>query len=116
MERKRLQEYAVNLLKKMVEIYSPTGEEQGIASFLFDEMQKLGFSVRQDRAGNVIGEHSGTHPRILLCGHMDTVPGLIPVRLDGQALYGRGSVDAKGPLAAFIIAAFQLIKEGYPGG
>ncbi len=116
LERKRLQEYAVNLLKKMVEIYSPTGEEQGIASFLFDEMQKLGFSVRQDRAGNVIGEHSGTHPRILLCGHMDTVPGLIPVRLDGQALYGRGSVDAKGPLAAFIIAAFQLIKEGYPGG
>jgi LysW-gamma-L-lysine carboxypeptidase len=100
----------------MVEIYSPTGEEQDIASFLFDEMQKLGFSVRQDEVGNVIGEHPGTHPRILLCGHMDTVPGSIPVRFDGQTLYGRGSVDAKGPLAAFIIAASQLIKEGYPGG
>jgi LysW-gamma-L-lysine carboxypeptidase len=116
LERKRLQEYAVNLLKEMVEIYSPTGKEQEIASFLVNEMEKLGFSVRQDRAGNVIGEHPGTHPKILLCGHMDTVTGLIPPRIDGGTLYGRGSVDAKGPLATFIVAASQLIKEGYPSG
>ena len=38
---------------------------------------------------------------IVLLGHMDTVPGDIPIRREGDVLYGRGSVDAKGPLAAF---------------
>jgi LysW-gamma-L-lysine carboxypeptidase len=112
---KRLQEYAVDLLKRMVEIYSPSGEEKEISSFLHDEMEKIGFSVRFDRAGNVIGEYEGTHPKVLLCGHMDTVPGLIPLRVDNDTLYGRGSVDAKGPLAALIMTASQLIKEEYLG-
>ena len=42
---------------------------------------------------------------IVLLGHMDTVPGDIPVRQEDGKLYGRGSVDAKGPLATFIVAA-----------
>ncbi len=42
---------------------------------------------------------------ILLLGHMDTVPGDIPVRIERDRLYGRGAVDAKGPLAAFVVAA-----------
>ena len=58
------------------------------------------------------GEFSSAppHPRIpapvlLFLGHIDTVPGFIPVRLEDGRLYGRGAVDAKGPLAAFILAA-----------
>jgi LysW-gamma-L-lysine carboxypeptidase len=47
-----------------------------------------------------------------LLGHIDTVPGAIPVRIessgDGDVLYGRGSVDAKGPLATFTAAAARL--------
>jgi LysW-gamma-L-lysine carboxypeptidase len=42
---------------------------------------------------------------IVLLGHMDTVPGFIPVHWRGDRLYGRGAVDAKGPLAAFVLAA-----------
>src|SRR5207253_5029997 len=38
-------------------------------------------------------------------GHIDTVPGEIPVRIEGDDLVGRGAVDAKGPLAAFVAAA-----------
>ena len=51
--------------------------------------------------------------RVLLLGHMDTVPGEMPVRREGDLLYGRGAVDAKGPLAAFILAAARAtVPEG----
>jgi LysW-gamma-L-lysine carboxypeptidase len=44
----------------------------------------------------------------VLLGHIDTVPGNIPVRIEGDRLYGRGSVDAKGPLAAFVAAGARF--------
>lgn len=43
--------------------------------------------------------------QIMLLGHIDTVPGEIPVRIEDGVLHGRGSVDAKGPLAAMLVAA-----------
>jgi LysW-gamma-L-lysine carboxypeptidase len=50
----------------------------------------------------------GDGPReILLLGHIDTFPGDLPVRREGDILYGRGAVDAKGPLCAFAAAAAQ---------
>jgi LysW-gamma-L-lysine carboxypeptidase len=50
----------------------------------------------------------------MLLGHIDTVTGDIGVRIDGDVLYGRGAVDAKGPLAAFASAAAQsLIPDGW---
>ena len=52
---------------------------------------------------------------IVLLGHIDTVPGNIPVRIestaDGDVLYGRGSVDAKGPLATFVAAGARVGGE-----
>lgn len=100
-----MRDYAISLLKRMLEIYSPSGDEEAISSFLAGEMQKLGFRVRRDSVGNVIGEIGDGSPTILLCGHMDTVSGFIPVRVDDAVIYGRGAVDAKAPLAAMIIAA-----------
>jgi [amino group carrier protein]-lysine/ornithine hydrolase len=44
----------------------------------------------------------------MLLGHIDTVPGQTAVRVEGDRLYGRGSVDAKGPLAAFVDAAASV--------
>ena len=49
-------------------------------------MYLAGFKVRRDNVGNVIGELGNDGPRILLCGHMDTVPGEIPVRIEGDTL------------------------------
>lgn len=78
-----------------------------MAEFLVDRMRALGFEARRDAAGNAVGTIGD--PRagrtIVLLGHMDTVPGLIPVRRVNGCLYGRGTVDAKGPLAAFVLAA-----------
>jgi LysW-gamma-L-lysine carboxypeptidase len=110
-----MSEYAVDLLTRMVKIYSPSGKEEEISLFLADEMKKLGFRVHRDKVGNVIGEIGEGSPVILLCGHMDTVEGEIPVRFEDGQLYGRGSVDAKGPLAAMIVAASKFVDDGFPG-
>lgn len=98
-----------------MERYSPSGEEGEVGSFLSSQMAELGFTVRRDAVGNVIGEHGEGSPRVLLCGHMDTVPPELPVRLEDGVLYGRGAVDAKGPLAALVMAASGLAEEGHPG-
>jgi len=106
------QDYAVNLLKKMLEIYSPSGFEEEISLSLADEMRRMGFDrVWRNNIGNVYGEISSAGPTVLLCGHMDTVPGRIPVRIEDGRIYGRGAVDAKSSLAAMINAA-ALLKEG----
>jgi LysW-gamma-L-lysine carboxypeptidase len=99
----------------MVEINSPSMGEGELTALLASEMEGMGLQVRTDAVGNVIGEHGAGEPRVLLCGHMDTVPPQLPVRLEGGRLYGRGAVDAKGPLAAMIVAASQLIDEGFEG-
>ena len=108
-------DYAIDLLTRMIKIYSPSGNEEEISLFLADEMKKLGFRVNRDKVGNVIGEVGEGSPVILLCGHMDTVEGEIPVHVEDGQLYGRGSVDAKGPLAAMIVAASKFVNGGFPG-
>lgn len=108
-------DYAVDLLTRMINIYSPSGNEEQISLFLADEMTKLGFKVHRDEVGNVIGEIGEGSPVVLLCGHMDTVEGEIPIRVEDGQLYGRGSVDAKGPLAAMIVAASKFADGSFPG-
>jgi LysW-gamma-L-lysine carboxypeptidase len=89
----------------MLEIYSPSGFETPLANFLSQEMAANGFATRFDRAGNVLARIGDAGPRILLCGHLDTVPGETRVRVKGGAIYGRGAVDAKSSLAAMIVGS-----------
>jgi LysW-gamma-L-lysine carboxypeptidase len=101
----------VVLLRKMVEIPSLSGQEGDLARFLVKAMERLGFESRIDQAGNAVGVRGArdeTALEVVLLGHMDTVPGDIPVRIEDDVLFGRGTVDAKGPLAAFIVAASGL--------
>ncbi len=90
-----MQEPAVRLLTELLRVYSPSGKEAAVSNILVKEMQKLGFRAKKDAAGNAIGEIGQGEPTILLCGHMDTVPGKIAVRIENGKLYGRGAVDAK---------------------
>ncbi len=106
-----MQNYPVELLQSMLGIYSPSGSEERLANFLQEHMSGRGFKVRRDKVRNVIGELGEDGPRILLCGHMDTVPGEIPVRIEGDFLYGRGSVDAKSSLAAMITGSSLAIER-----
>jgi LysW-gamma-L-lysine carboxypeptidase len=97
----------VGFLEELLAIPSPSGEEDGLAEYLVGRMTALGFRAHRDEAGNVVGVlgDPAAEREIVLLGHMDTVPGLIPVRRHGDRLFGRGAVDAKGPLAAFVLAA-----------
>ena len=98
----------VSLLQHLVEIYSPSHAESEVSGFLVETMRQLGFTARQDAVNNAIGI-LGNGPRtVILLGHIDTVPGRIPVEIRDGKLYGRGSVDAKGPMACFIAAAARL--------
>ncbi len=106
-----MQEQAIRLLTNLLGIYSPSGKEEDIASFLAEEMKKLGFQVGTDGIGNVIGVFGEGEPVIFLCGHMDTVAGHLPLRVEEGKIYARGAVDAKGPLAAMVMGAAQVAKE-----
>jgi len=107
-------ETSIQLLQEILQIYSPSGKEQRLATFLMDKLEKFGFNnVRTDKAGNIYGEMGSGTPTILLCGHMDTVPGWIPVKRENDWLCGRGAVDAKSSLAAMISASsgFKSIQK-----
>jgi LysW-gamma-L-lysine carboxypeptidase len=93
----------------LVQHFSPTGEESAAVNWLVQRMQVLGFErAFADAAGNAVGIKGRGPRQVVLLGHIDTVPGQIPVRIEGDLLYGRGSVDAKGPLATFVDAATSV--------
>jgi [amino group carrier protein]-lysine/ornithine hydrolase len=105
--------YAVELLKKTLEQYTPSRSEASVANMIKDKCaNELGFELADiDSAGNVIATKGNGEPKILLCGHMDTVPGQIPVRIEDGFIYGRGASDAKGPLISMLLAASEFPKQ-----
>jgi len=101
----------------LVSQYSPSGQERGAVEWLVARMKSLGYNdAFIDEAGNAVGVMGWGPKQVVLLGHIDTVPGEIKVALTsdpspiggGELLYGRGSVDAKGPLASFVDAVAQV--------
>lgn len=64
-----------------------------------------------DEAGNLVTRHGRGPLAVTFLGHVDTVPGVVPVAVRGGALYGRGAVDAKGPLCAALAASARMPEE-----
>ena len=103
----------VRLLLGSLKIYSPTTQESELAKYLADQMSRMGYAkVRIDKAGNALGEIGKGKPRVLLCGHMDTVPGNLSVARRQGRIYGRGAADAKSPLCALLAAGSQAADYG----
>ena len=100
----------ISFLKDLLSIYSPSGLEKEISEYLNKNLNLLGFNTRCDEVGNVIATIGNGEPNIVFLGHIDTVKGFIEVREENGKIYGRGAVDAKGPLSAFICAVYE-IKE-----
>jgi [amino group carrier protein]-lysine/ornithine hydrolase len=97
---------AVDLLLEALRTYSVSTKEAKLSKLLRERMRQRRFKeVRTDAAGNAIGEVGSGHPHVLLCGHMDTVPGFLKVKVEGERVYGRGAADAKSPMCAMISAA-----------
>ncbi len=107
----------VNLTRRLVDIDSTTGREAGCGHVLAAYLRERGFSVAEqpvegDRVNLLaaVGE-----PRVTLSTHYDCVPPFFPSRLTGTRIYGRGSCDAKGILAAQVEAAERLRRDGADG-
>ena len=92
----------------LLEIYSPSYHERDAVEYLVAHMNAAGMRAFRDDAGNAVGIAGDGARDIVMLGHIDTHPGFVQVRRDGDILYGRGAVDAKGPLCAFASAAARV--------
>lgn len=117
------EEEVIDLCKAIVSEKSYSGEENGVVNVLKTYMKKNGFDdVTVDKYGNIIGVISGKHPgkKLLFDGHIDTVPvgdaskwghdPFHPEVIEGK-LYGRGTTDMKGAVAAYTVAACHFAKD-----
>jgi len=101
--------FAVKTLEKALRLYTPSLSEKPMTDFLADKCDDLGFDdIKIDEVGNLIAKKGTGSPKIMLCGHMDVVPGKVKVRKEGDSLYGRGASDAKAPLIAMLFAAASI--------
>jgi len=107
---------AVTLTRQLVDIESITGNEASVGNCLYGELCRLGYQtarmpVEGDRFNVYAKWPEQPHPAITFSTHMDTVPPFIPSSEDAGRIYGRGSCDAKGIIAAQIAAAERLRRE-----
>lgn len=103
--------------RRLVDIESITGNETRVGEFLCAELQRLGYraekmSVEGSRFNIWATTPEQAQPKIVFSTHMDTVPPFIPSSEDSERIWGRGSCDAKGIIAAQIAAAERLREQG----
>jgi LysW-gamma-L-lysine carboxypeptidase len=91
----------IELLKQIVSIYSETGQTEQAVEFLRSWAVEKQMEAVVDRGALIVNPKAND---LLVLGHIDTVPGELPVKIEDCILRGRGSVDAKGPLCAAMVA------------
>ncbi|MGA8153868.1 MAG: M20/M25/M40 family metallo-hydrolase [Terriglobales bacterium] len=111
----------VALTRQLVDIESITGNEGPVGEFLHHELSRLGYrshkiAVEGSRFNIFATSPQEPRPAVVFSTHMDTVPPFIPSSEDAARVYGRGSCDAKGIIAAQIAAAERLRQDGVYAG
>jgi acetylornithine deacetylase len=104
----------IALARQLIDIDSTTGREGEVAHMLARLLRDRGYAVLEQPLENnrvnviaAVGE-----PRLVFSTHFDCVPPFFASRIEGDLLYGRGSCDAKGILAAQVAAADRLRADG----
>ncbi|MGA7475071.1 MAG: M20/M25/M40 family metallo-hydrolase [Candidatus Sulfotelmatobacter sp.] len=108
---------AITLTRQLVDIESVSGNEAAVGNYLYGELCRIGYQTRKipvegDRFDVYATLPEQPSPEVVFSTHMDTVPPFIPSSEDAARIYGRGSCDAKGIIAAQIAAAERLRREG----
>jgi acetylornithine deacetylase len=107
---------AVTLTRQLVDIESISGNEAAVGNYLYGELCRLGYQTKKmpvegDRFNVYATSEEHPHPAMVFSTHMDTVPPFIPSSEDAGRIYGRGSCDAKGIIAAQVAAAERLRQQ-----
>jgi acetylornithine deacetylase/succinyl-diaminopimelate desuccinylase-like protein len=108
---------AITLTRQLIDIESISGNEAAVGNYLYGELCRVGYQTRRipvqdDRFNLYATSPEQPHPAIVFSTHMDTVPPFIPSSEDATRIYGRGSCDAKGIIAAQIAASERLWQQG----
>ncbi|KAH7174774.1 uncharacterized protein B0J16DRAFT_185119 [Fusarium flagelliforme] len=105
----------LELHKSLVEETSITGSEKSVTGYLQTYLRDAGFSVETQSVAkdrdNIFAYYKTRKTRVLVTSHLDTVPPYWPYERRGDEIWGRGSVDAKGSVAAQIIAVRELFEK-----
>src|ERR1700730_18665832 len=109
------------LARRLIDIESITPNESAVGDFLCDDLRRRGMDPRkmpvEGARANVLATWPGhDRPEIVFSTHMDTVPPFIASSEDDGRIYGRGACDAKGIIAAQILAAEKLRGAGVFAG
>ncbi len=105
------------LTRQLIDIESTTPHEGAVGDFLCEELGRRGFESRkitvEGERANVLATWPGhERPEIIFSTHMDTVPPFITSSENAGRICGRGACDAKGIIAAQILAAEKLCGAG----
>ncbi|MBL1084099.1 M20/M25/M40 family metallo-hydrolase [Streptomyces actinomycinicus] len=92
----------LSLLSRAVQLSSVSRDERELAVFLAEWCADHGLKSEIDAVGNLVVTRGAGDRRLMMLGHLDTVPYRWPVRWHGEVLSGRGSVDAKASLVTFL--------------
>src|ERR1700722_10537062 len=108
---------AITLTRQLVDIESISGNEAAAGNYLYGELCRIGYQTRripveENRFDVYATSPEQPNPEVVFSTHMDTVPPFIPSSEDATRIFGRGSCDAKGIIAAQIAAAERLRREG----
>ena len=107
---------AVTFTRQLIDIESVSGNEAAVGNYLYGELCRIGYQtakipVEGDRFNLYATSEEAPNPEVVFSTHMDTVPPFIPSSEDADRIYGRGSCDAKGIIAAQVAAAERLRRE-----
>ena len=104
----------VTLARALIDIPSVSGDEEQASRFLASYLDALGYHVEiiEVPGRPSILATTGADPQVVFCTHIDTVAPYIPSSEDEAFVYGRGSCDAKGIIAAQVAAAQRLRADG----
>ena len=106
----------IKLTRRLVDIESISGNEGAVGAELYDELCRLGYTTHKMPVAherfNVLATINDRPPQVVFSTHMDTVPPFFPSSEDHDNVFGRGSCDAKGIIAAQIAACQRLRKDG----
>lgn len=109
LEKESLKQKARKVLLKLASVYTPSGEEEKASEVMREIANDLSIPLVETQSHSY---YLNPGSDFLLASHIDTVPGFIEPKEEGETIFGRGVVDAKGPLVSMILAGWYLKERG----